>query len=182
MCVLISSAAQPEVRVEAVVNIDIDLKEINQSRAEEISVALRRKGFTSTETVISTQQDIYIQTQYKRLFVADYMSDAIYERLCLLSTYNSRVANYSRGDAIADLKKTIVPLTDELWYNENHPNKTTTATNGMSSWLARLLVKQSTAEYTPIEVPITGVQVTGTHLLNCKYLPQSSCAGYIRMK
>ena len=182
MCVLISSAAQPEVRVEAVVNIDIDLKEINQSRAEEISAFLRTKGYTSTDTVISTQQDIYIQTQYKRLFVTDFMSSKMYERLRLLSTYNSRVANYSRGDAIADLRKRIIPLTEELWYNENHPNKTTTVTNGRSSWLARLLVEQSTAEYTLIEVSITGVQVTVTHLLNCKYLPQRSCAGYIHVK
>ena len=158
MCVLISSATQPKVRVEAVVNIDIDLKEISQYRAERLSAALRRKAYTSTETVINNiKQDFYLQTQYIRLFVADFTSSKMYERLRLLSIYNSRVANYSRGDAIADLRKRIIPLTDELWYNDNHPNKTTTATNGRSSWLARLLVEQSTAEYTPIEVPITGV-------------------------
>ena len=176
---LISSAARPEVRVEAVVNIDIDLKEISQYRAEKLSAILKRKGYTSSETVITTQQDIYIQTQYKRFFVADSMSDALYERVRSLSTFNSRVANYSKGDAAADLKKTIVPITDELWYNENYPNKTTTVTSGTSSWLARLIAEQPTAEYTPMEVPITGIQVTVTHLRNCKYLPQSSCAGYI---
>ena len=129
VCVLISSAAQPEVKVEAVVNIDIDLKEISQSRAEKLSTLLRRKGYTSTETVISTQQDIYIQTQYSRLFVTDFTSSKMYEKLRSLSTFNSRVANYSRGDATADLRKTIAPLADELRYYENHPNKTT---NGRS--------------------------------------------------
>ena len=164
------------------VNIDIDLKEISEYRAERLSVVLKRKVYTSTETVINTKQGSYLQTQYRRLFVADSMSDAVYERLRSLSTFNSRVANYSRGDAIADLRKRIIPLTAELWYNENHPNKTTTVTSGTSSWLARLLAPQSTAEYTPMEAPITGIQVTITHLRNCKYLPQSSCAGYMYMK
>ena len=176
---LISSASLPEVTVEAMVNIDINLKEVSQYRVEMLSAALKRKAYTSSEAVINVKQDYYLQTQYKRLFIVDSMSSKMYERLSFLNTFNSRVENYTKGEANEDLRKRIIPLTDELIHNEYHPNKIIAETNSKSSWLARLLAGQSTAAYTPMEVPINGVQVTITHLRNCKYLPQSSCPMYI---
>ena len=176
---LISSASLPEVTVKAVVNIDINLKEVSQYRVDMMSAALKRKAYTSSEAVINVTQDYYLQTQYKRLFIVESMSSKMYERLSFLNTFNSRVENYTKGEANKDLRKRIIPLTDELIHNEYHPNKIIAETNSKSSWLARLLAGQSTAAYTPMEVPVNGVQVTITHLRNCKYLPQSSCPVYI---
>ena len=171
------SATQPKVTVETVVNITADLKEIPQDRADRISAAMKRKKFTITEALISVNQNLYLQTTHKRLFIVDSISTEMYETLRSINTIHSRTVNYSRGDVHAEIKNAIKPFTDQLYYNENHPNRINRPSDGGSSWLARLLTQDSTIAYTPLDVPVTGVLFTVRYLLNCNYLPHK-CAGY----
>ena len=160
------------------INIDINLKEIRQQRAEGLSAALEIKGYIPSKAVISTEQYLYQQTKYRRLFIVNSISAEMLEKLRALSTFNSRTVNYSRGAAVHELRRNIIPLTDQLIYDEKYPNKFTTSADERSSWLAILSAEEPTEVYTSLNVPITVVKVTVTHLRNCNDLPAQSCDGY----
>ena len=153
------------------------MKEITQDRADRISTAVERKKYTTTEALTNTNQGLYLQTTYKRLFIVDSISTEMYERLRSINTIHSRTVNYSREGVQAEMKNTIKPFTDQLFYNENHPNKIDGLPDTGSLWLARLLAQDSTIAHTPLDVPVTGVLFTLKHLVNCNYLPHK-CAGY----
>ena len=157
------------------VNIDIDLKEINQERADGLSGVLKLRGYIPSKAVISSEQHLYQQTKYRRLFIVNSISAEMLENLHALSTYNSRTVNYSRGAATDELKKHLIPLTDQLFFDEKYANKVTTSANRRSSWLTVTSAEELSVEYTSLDVPITGVHIMITHLCNCNYLPAHSC-------
>ena len=167
------SATQPKVTVETVVNITADLKEIPQDRADRISASMERKKYTTTEALISVNQNLYLQRTHKRLFIVDSISTEMYERLHSINTIHSRTANYSSEGVLAEIRNTAKPFIDQLY----HSNRTDGLSDGGSSWLARLLTQDSTIAYTPLDVPVTGVLVTVRYLVNCNNLPHK-CAGY----
>ena len=138
---------------------------------------MERKKFTTTEALVSVNQNLYLQTTHKRLFIVDSISTEMYERLRSINNIHSRTVNYSREDLLDEIKNTGKPFSDQLYYNENHPNRINGSSDGGSSWLARLLTQDSTIAYTPLDVPVTGVLVTVRYLVNCNYLPHK-CAGY----
>ena len=100
------------------INIDIDLKEISQEHADGLSTIMKIKRYIPSRAVISTEQHLYQQTKYRRLFIVNSISTEMLENLHALSTYNSRTVNYSRDAATDDFRKNIVPLTDQLFYDE----------------------------------------------------------------
>lgn len=173
----LSALQRPKVTVGAVITIDADLEEISQHKADEISAVVNRKRYIATETLTSTDQGLYLQTTYKRLFNADTISTEMYERLRSINTLNSRTVNYTRKDLRAEMKNTVKPFTDQLYYNEVQPNKIDALLDSGSPWLARLLTQDSITEYTPVDVPITGVAFTLRHLVDCNQLPHK-CVGY----
>ena len=158
----------------AVITIDADLEEISQYRADKISAAVKIKRYIPTETLTSTSQGLYLQTTYKRLFKVDSISTEMYERLRSINTLNARTVNYSREDLSAEMKNTVKPFTDQLFYNENKIDRL--LDSGLP-WLARMLTLNSIMEYTPVDVPVTGVAFTLRHLVSCNYLPHK-CVGY----
>ena len=157
------------------INIDIDLKEISQEYADTLSTVLKIKGYIPSKAVVRTEQHLYQQTKYRRLFFVNSISTEMFENLRALSTYNSRTVNYSRDAAILELRETMVPLTDLLFYYEKYAKMVTTSTDGRSSWLTIASAEESSVEYTSLDVPITGIHVMNTHLRNCNYLPAQSC-------
>ena len=169
------SPAQTEVKVDVVINIDIDLKEISQERADELSSLLKFKGYIPSKAVIRTEQRRYQQMKHRRLFIVNSISAEMLEYIRALSAYKSRTVNYSRDAANDELRKNMVPLTDLLFYYEKYAKMVTTSTDERSSWLTILLAEEPSVEYASLDVPITGVQVMKTHLCNCDYLPTQSC-------
>ena len=159
------------------INIDIDLKEISQEHADGLSTIMKIKGYIPSRAVISTEQHLYQQTKYRRLFIVNSISTEMLENLRALSTYNSRTVNYSRDAATDDFRKNIVPLTDQLFYDEKFAKTLTTSVNRRSSWLT-ISAEQPAVEHASLDVPITGIHVTFTHLCNCNYLPTESCDGH----
>ena len=101
----------------------------------------------------------------------------MYERLRSINTVHSRTMNYSRENVIREMRKTIKPFSDQLYYDEIHSNKIDISTDGESQWLARLLMQKS-MDYIPLDVPITGVLMNFRYLVNCKYL-SLRCIGYV---
>jgi len=157
--------------VDAVVNINVDLKEISQYRDNIISASLKRKMFTVSKAVVSVEQDWYLQTRYRRMFdISSTISPEMYEQIRSLTTLQSTTKNYSTSAVNAEIRKIMIPLTDQLVYDENHSHKTTTSTDDSSPWLARLLPQQSIIEYSQVDLPVTGIAVTISYLRNCKYL------------
>ena len=167
------TATQPKITVETVVNITADLKEIPQDRADRISAIAKRKNYTTTEALISVNQNLYLQTTHKRLYIVDSVSAEMYERLHSINNIHSRTANYSNEDVLDEIRNTVNPFINQLY----HPNRINGLSDGGSSWLARLLTQDSTIAYTPLDVPVTGVLVTVRYLLNCNNLLHK-CAGY----
>ena len=86
--------------------------------------------------------------------------------------------NYSQENVSREIRKVLKSFYDQLYYDEIHSNKTNGSTNGESQWLARLLMQNSTMQYIPLDVPVTGVLATYRYLLNCKYL-SLKCARYV---
>ena len=160
------------------INIDIDLKEISQEQADGCSTFFRIKGYIPSKSLIRTEQHLYQQTKYRRLHIINSISTEILENLRALSTYNSRTVNYSSSAADDEWRKHLIPLIVQLFYDEKYSNMVTTPPNEKSSWLAILSSMDSAVEYASMDVPITGIHITATHLRNCNYLPAKSCDGH----
>ena len=161
------------------INTEIDLKEISQEHADGLSTFFKIKGYIPSKAVISSEQHLYQQMKYRKLYIINSFSAQMLEELHALSTYNSRTVKYSRDAAILELRKSIKPLTDQLFYDEKYANKVTTSADERSSWLTILSAEEPAVKYyASLDVPITGVQVISTHLCNCNYLPTQSCDGY----
>ena len=171
-------ATHPKVTVQAIINVDVDFKEIFEDRANRLSAITKGRQYTTTEELITIDQEFYLQSTGRRLYIVDSISTEMYERLRSINTIHSRTMNYSRENVFREMRKVVKPFGDQLYYDEIHSNKTNGSANGESQWLARLLMQQSTMQYIPLDVPVTGVLATYKYLLNCKYL-SPKCAGYV---
>jgi len=138
---------------------------------------MKRKQYSTTEELITIDQELYLQSTGRRLYIVDSISTEIYERLRSINTVHSRTVNYSRENVIREMRKTIKPFNDQLYYDEIHSNKIDVSTDGESQWLARLLMQKS-MDYIPLDIPITGVLMNFRYLVNCKYL-SLRCIGYV---
>ena len=138
---------------------------------------MKRRQYSTTEELITINQKLYLQSTGRRLFTVDSISTEMYERLHSINTVHSRTVNYSRENVIREMRKTIKPFSDQLYYDEIHSNKIDASTDGESQWLARLLMQKS-MDYIPLDVPITGVMMNFRYLVNCKYL-SLRCIGYV---
>ena len=174
----LKSATQPKVTVQAMITINVDLKEISEDRVTRLSTMMKRKQFTTTEELVTINQELYLQSTGRRLFIVDSISTEMYERLRSINSIHSRTVNYSRENVAKEMRKTLKPFNDQLYYDEIHSNKIDTSTDGESQWLARLLMQQSTMDYIPLDVPVTGVLIDFRYLLNCKYL-SLRCTEYV---
>ena len=139
---------------------------------------MKRKQYNTTEELITINQELYLQSTGRRLYIVDSISTEMYERLRSINTIHSRTVNYSREDVYREMRNTLKPFGDQLYYDEIHSNKTNGSTNGESQWLARLLMQNSTMGYTPLDIPVIGVLSNFRYLVNCKYL-SLRCAGYV---
>ena len=164
------SATEPKVTVRAIINLDVDLKEISKDRADRLSPMIKDRQFTTTEELVTITQELYLQSTGKRLFIVDSISTEMYERLRSINSIHSRILNSSRENVFKEIRKLIKPFGDQLHYDEIHSNKSNGSTDGESQWLARLLIQNFTMGYTPLDLPVTGVLDTFRYLLNCKYL------------
>ena len=174
----LKSATQPKVTVQAMITINVDLKEISEDRVTRLSTMMKRKQFTTTEELVTINQELYLQSTGRRLFIVDSISTEMYERLRSINSIHSRTVSYSRENVAKEMRKTLKPFNDQLYYDEIHSNKIDTSTDGESQWLARLLMQQSTMDYIPLDVPVTGVLIDFRYLLNCKYL-SIRCTEYV---
>ena len=154
------------------------MKEISEDRANRLSAITKGRQYTTTEELITSNQELYLQSTGRRLFSAYSISTEMYEKLRSIITIHSRTVNYSRENVSREIRKVLKFFYDQLHYDEIHSNKTNGSANGESQWLARLLMQQSTMQYIPLDVPVTGVLATYRYLLNCKYLPPK-CARYV---
>jgi len=154
------------------------LKEISEDRANRLSAITKGRQYTTTEELITSNQELYLQSTGRRLFSVDSISTEMYEKLHSIITIHSRTMNYSRENVSREIRKVLKSFYDQLYYDEIHSNKTNGSTNGESQWLARLLMQNSTMGYTPLDVPVTGVLSNFRYLVNCKYL-SLRCAGYV---
>ena len=172
-------ATRPEVTVEAVINVDMNLKEISQHRETLLSASMKRKMFTASKAVIGIEQDLFLKTKYERLFIIDTAPNEIIEHLRSLSTVNLRTKNFTRNSAIVDeIRRAAVPFVDKLIYSKSQSsNRVITSPNNGTLLMARLVPQQSIVEESKVNVPVSKVLVTITHLRNCMYLPHN-CAGY----
>ena len=139
---------------------------------------IKGRQYTTTEELITIDQELYLKSTGRRLYIVDSISTEMYERLRSINTIHSRTMNYSRENVFREMGKVVKPFGDQLYYDEIHLNKTNESANGESQWLARLLMQHSTMQYIPLDVPVTGVLATYRYQLNCKYLPLK-CAGYV---
>ena len=160
------------------ITINVDLKEISEDRVTRLSAMMKRKQYTTTEELVTINQELYLQSTGRRLFIVDSISTELYERLRSVNSIHSRTANNSRENIVREIKKTLKPFGDQLYYDEIHSNKIDISTDGESQWLARLLMQQSTMDYIPLDVPVTGVLINFKYLLNCKYL-SLRCTEYV---
>ena len=174
----LKSATQPKVTVQAMITINVDLKEISEDRVTRLSTMMKRKQFTMTEELVTINQELYLQSTGRRLFIVDSISTEMYERLRSINSIHSRTVNYSRENVAKEMRKTLKPFNDQLYYDEIHSNKIDISTDGESQWLARLLMQQSTMDYIPLDVPVTGILINFRYLFNCKYL-SLRCTEYV---
>ena len=157
------------------ITINIDLKEISQDRATRLLAMIKSRQYTTSEELVTINQELYLQSIGRRLFIVDSISTEMYERLRSINSIQSRAVNYSRENVVREMIRSFI---DQLHYDEIHSNKTNGSTDGESQWLARLLMQHSTMGYIPLDVPVTGVLITFRYLLNCKYL-SLKCARYV---
>ena len=166
------AATQPKVTVQAIININIDLKEISEDRANRLLAMIKSRQYTTAEELVTINQELYLQSTGRRLFIVDSISTEMYERLRSINSIHSRTLNNSRENVVREMIRSFI---DQLHYDEIHSNG---STDGESQWLARLLMQHSTMGYIPLDVPVTGVLITFRYQLNCKYL-SLKCARYV---
>ena len=162
----------------AAINVNFDMKEISERGENILSAYTKKKMFTASKVVIGIKQDLFLKTKYKRLFIIETVPNAMYEQLRLLSTIPLRTRNFTRSAIIGEISRTGGLFVDQLIYSKSQSsNRVTTSSNNGTLLIARLLPQQSIVEESKVNVPVSKVLVTITHLRNCMYLPHN-CAGY----
>ena len=163
----VTTAMLEQVKVMAVVQIDVDLQEI---RAANITAANKRRQFNFTKSLVTINNTLYLETIQKRSFAARFISTDHYGIIQSLQTINSRLRNKSYAKRLSEIKKLMVPLEKQAYLN-SHANCNRTRNGDQiptRSWSAKLLpTTESVVEQVQIELPVSTFNVTIGYLLRC---------------
>ena len=163
----VTTAMLEQVKVMAVVQIDVDLQEI---RAANITAANKRRQFNFTKSLVTINNTLYLETIQQRSFAARFISTDHYGIIQSLQTINSRLRNKSYAKRLSEIKKLMVPLEKQAYLN-SHANCNRTRNGDQvstRSWPAKLLpTTESVVEQVQIELPVSTFNVTIGYLLRC---------------
>ena len=85
------------------ITINIDLKEISQDRATRLLAMIKSRQYTTSEELVTINQELYLQSIGRRLFIVDSISTEMYERLRSINSIHSRAVNYSRENVVREM-------------------------------------------------------------------------------
>ena len=167
----------PTVKVDAIIHIDVDFKEVSKMTRESISGLLTKKEFTASVSLVRAENKTFLETRYWRYYPSEFVNGTAYDQLEIFAKGQEILAKAQESDYSMLRRAFVSFICVGAAGNDASEIAEVTTDDGVieacftppnESWNVKLHTSHlSTAEYTPLQVLVRGFKVTLSYIQDC---------------
>ena len=153
--------------MDAIIHIDAELREASKLTRESIAAFLKRNEFVASVSLVRTENKTFLETRHSRFYPSELVNATAYDQLEILAKPQEFDYRTTRRAFISFINMSVV---------EDDPSETpevttddkTCFTPPIKSWNVKVYNSRlSTAEYTPLPLPVRGYKLTLSYIQDC---------------
>ena len=161
----------PNVKMDAIVNIDAELKQVSKAIREIASRILLENEFSRSASLVQMGNQTFLKTQYWRFFPSKLIDGAAYKQLEVLAT-SQDYGNLQRAFlSFIKINTTKSNSTAEVEADDTMMKACFTPLN--ETWSIKLHTSQlSSTDYTPLQLAADGFKAILSYMQDCSEIPK----------
>ena len=160
----------PTVKMDAIVNINAELKQASKTKRDVVSTILMKNEFSPSVSLVKIGNQTFLKTQYWRFYPSKLIDVAAYRELEILATsqdyvnlqrafisfvsVNTTKSNSTEEEIDGTLAKPCFPPLDESWSMKLHTSRL------------------SSTDYVPLQLAADGFKVILSYMQDCSEIPK----------